>query len=127
MATAAITAEFSIVNIVRPVAVAAAGAQFQHFWQRLAVAIVAGYVDVRADNLEICLRIVVKMPLQPVNRVMAGRTIGVEATLVLVVISVAVDALLRGILEHMCFVAGFAVGFGMRTQQRKARQVMIEK
>lgn len=80
-----------------------------------------------AIEQEVGLCVVVKQPVFPTDRVMAARTVAVEATLMRILLKMAVHASLGRISKYMGVVAAITIGGSMRAKQRKLRQVVIEK
>ena len=101
MATPAIRAELSIVNIIGAMTVAAAATQARHRSQRLAMAAIAADPVMGTVQRESRLLIVIELPLQPVNRIVARGAVVLEATVVRVVFSVAFHAIVGRILEYV--------------------------
>lgn len=66
---------------------------------------IAADVGMSAGQWKSCLRVMVELPGQPVHGVMTGRTVLREPVVVRVILSVAIDALLGRIAEHMCGMA----------------------
>ncbi len=80
------------------------------------MAVIAANSFVRAVQWEIGLYIVVELPLQPVNRVMARGAVVLEATVVRIVLTVAIHAILGCILENLRFVTSIAFLVAMLTE-----------
>ena len=127
MAASAVEAEFAVVHVVGTVTIAAALAELRMCAQGLPMAMVAGHRGVRTQQREICLRIVIEAPLLPVDGVVTGGAVVVEATFVGIVVPMAVDAGGRRIAEDLRPVAVLALGLCVRTQQREPGQPMIEE
>ena len=127
MAAAAVEAELAVVYVVGTVTVAAATALALHGGKRLAVAGVAGRVAVRAGEREPGPQVVIELPGQPVDRVVAGGAIVAVTPLVGIVVAVAVDANLRRVAENVGLMAAVAGSVGMCAEQREPGQVVIEE
>jgi hypothetical protein len=108
MATPAIRAELSVVNIIGAMTVAAAAAQARHRGKRLAMAAIAADTGVRAVQRESRLQIVIELPLQPVNRIVARGAVVLEATVVRIVFAVTIHTIFWCILEYVRFVTRIA-------------------
>jgi len=108
MAAPAIRAELSVVNIIGAMTVAAAAAETRHRGQRLAMTAFAADTGVRAVQWESRLQIVIELPLQPVNRIVARGAVVLEATVVRIVLAVAIHTIFRRILEYVRLVTRIA-------------------
>ena len=109
MAAAAIGAEFAVVLIVGPVAVAAAATDALHRLQGAAVTVGAGDVDVRAIEPERRLRVVIEQPQVPRHRVVTSRAPVPEVVAVRrlgLFVALAADGL--GVGEYLGLMALFA-------------------
>ena len=95
MAPATIEAEFAVVDVVSAVAVGAAASEPHLGRDRAAMTGLAGHVTVRAGQFEIGLRVMVELPLQPVDRVVAQSAIIREALCVWIHFRMARPALGR--------------------------------
>ena len=82
MATAAVQAEFAIVNVIGAMAVTAAVPRFLHRYQRTAMTVIAGNIDMRAVNGEAGLSVVIKQPQVPGHWVVTGLTVFFELAVV---------------------------------------------
>lgn len=71
MAPSTVGSEFSVVNVVRPMAVATVVAGCAHGSQGAAMAIVTRNVEVAALERKVRLRVVIEQPQVPRDRVMA--------------------------------------------------------
>lgn len=127
MTAATIETELSVVYIVRPVAVAAAIPESFHSGQRLPMAALTFRVAMRAVERKIGTQIVIELPGEPVHRVVTVAACVRVATLMRIILAMAVDAVFRCIAEHVRLVAAFAVRFRMLAEQRETRQVVIEE
>ena len=127
MATPAIRAELSVVNIIGAMTVAAAAAKTRHRGKRLPVAVIATNSCVRAVQREIGLHIVIELPLQPVNRVVARGAVVLEATVVRIVLAMTIHTIPRRILEYVRLVTRIAFLAAVLAEQREACQVVIEE
>ena len=83
-------------------------------------------ICVRTIEHEFGLRVVIKEPEVPRNRVVAGFAIFVEHFAVRVVFDVAIVARGSGLCEDLAFVARVAFEVDVLTEQREAGQAMIE-
>ena len=108
MAAPAIRAELSVVNIIGAMTVAAAATQARHRGKRLAMAAIAADTGVRAVQRESRLQIVIELPLQPVNRIVARCAVVLEATVVRIVFAVTIHTILWCILEYVRLVTCIA-------------------
>lgn len=108
MATPAIRAELSVMNIICAMTVAAAAAEARHRGKRLAMAAIAADTGVRAVQQELRLQIVIELPLQPVNRVVARGAVVLEATAVRIVFAVTIHTISWCILEYVRLVTRIA-------------------
>jgi hypothetical protein len=82
MATAAVRAELAIVIVIGAMTAAAAVSRSLHRYQRTAMTVIAGNIDVCAVNGEAGLSVVVKQPQVPGNRVVTGLTVFFELSIV---------------------------------------------
>ena len=128
MALGTLVAEFTAVNVIRPVTAHTAGRERDIGRDRdcLTVAAVAIEVLVRSIEREVGLSVVIEPPGEPVDGCVTQRTFGAEPRLVNVVFDVAIDTLLGRIEKRMGLVAILAGGLAVRSEQRKLRQVVIE-
>lgn len=127
MAAPAVRTKFTIVNIIGTMTAVAAVADSLHRCQRTAVTVVTGDIQMRAVYRETGLRIVIKQPKVPRDRVVAGLTVVLEPARVRIVIKVAVNALGIRASKYFGLVAGFTLEIVVLAQKRKSRQVMIEQ
>jgi len=127
MATPAIRAELSVVNIIGAMTVAAAAAKTRHRGKRLAMAALAADAGVRAVQWEACLQIVIELPLQPVNRIVARGAVVLEATVVRILLAVAIHTIFGCILEYVRLVTRIAFLAAMLAEQWEACQIVIKK
>ena len=127
MTSGTVEAEFPVVYVVSPVAVAAAASKFAQCRQRLTMAIVALSRDMGTIQREVRLSVVVELPFNPVHRVMTGGTVFVVTTLMRIFFEMAIHACRRGIAKYVGLVAGITFLVGVSAQQRKASQVVIEE
>ena len=105
MAASAVGSKLPIVHIVTAVAVTTTGAKLRHGRQRLPVAVIATGFEMSARQEKIRFSIVIELPLQPVNGVVAGGAIFVKTPLVRVVLNMTFDARFRRIAKHVRLVA----------------------
>ena len=127
MAPSAVGSKFAVVNVIAAMAAAAVRSQARLNDQWLPMAGFAGDIDVCAFEGKCGLHIVIKLPLQPVDRVMAGSAGVSESPLMRILLPVTVDAGSWRILEYVGIMATLAFHFRMRSEQREPRQVMIEE
>lgn len=92
MATTAIGAKLTIVNIVRAMAAATAAANHLHASESASVAGLTAHVDVRSKQRKLRLYIVVKSPEFPGDRVMACVAIIFKSPVMAVVFQMAGNA-----------------------------------
>ena len=109
MTTSAVMPKFPVMHIVTSVAIPTAIAQFGHRREWLSVTVVALSFKVCAGERETGLRVMVKLPLQPVHRVVTGSAVLIETTFVRVIFNVTVIACFGSIPEYMGFVAAFTI------------------
>ena len=95
-------------HIIRAVTVRTAIAGLFHRRKRTTVAVVAGYVDVGAMQLEVCLNIVIEQPQVPRDRVVTRLAVVFERAIVCVVFKMAADTLTIGVGEYLTLVASIA-------------------
>ena len=116
--------EVAIVHVIRPVTIDAPGLQFLPFQQGLDMTQAAMQIFMRAFNFEICL-VMVKLPDQPVIRVVALLAIRTQCLFVYVIIEVTVDTLFFDIFKRRRQMAGFTAHYSMLPQQRIITQIMV--
>lgn len=127
MASPAVGTEFAIVNITGTMAVRAVLAEPGLRSQRLPVTAFTSNIRVRAIEREFCLCVVIKPPLQPLDRDMTLRARFTEASFMRVLVTVAADAVFRGIAEDVRFMTFATLGFRVIAEKRESGQVVIEK
>ena len=127
MTAGAVGTELSIMNVIRLVAVGAVAAQAHLCCQRLPVARFAVDPHVRAFEFKCGLHVVIKYPLPPFDRVVTEGAAFAEASVMGVVLAMAIDALLRCITEHVRIMAILAFTFRVLAQQRETGQAVIEE
>lgn len=127
MTTAAVEAELAIVNVIGAMAIGTAAAESRLLRQGAPVTALATDITVRAVENEAGLRIVIELPLRPVDRVMAQRAILIETACMGVHFAVAVDTVLWRVAKDLRFMAGIAFRLGMRTEQWKPGQAVVEE
>lgn len=127
MATATVRPELTIVDVVGTMAICTVSTEARLRSEFLPVTALTRDVRVRAVEREAGLCVVVEQPLLPVDRVMAQCTIFAEAPLVGVTLTVATDAVLGRIAEHVRRVALAAVGFRVPAEQREAGEIVVEE
>ena len=113
MTATTVRTKFSVVNIIRPVAVRAAIARLLHRRKRTAVTAIAGDLDMRAMQFEIRLRIVIKQPQVPSDRVMAHLTVVLENAMMGIVVVMATGTIAASVGELLCGMAVVALDFVM--------------
>ncbi len=127
MTPATVEAEFTVVDIVRPVTVGAPAPQPGLRRQGTAVTAGAGDFAMSALQGKVRLPVVVELPLQPVDRVVAQGAVLRQAILVGIGLAMAFHALGRRVAEHMRVMARVALLVRMRAKQWKSRQAMVEE
>jgi len=101
MTPATVGAELAVMDVVGAMTVSAVLAQARLCSERLAMTAFARDVRVRTVERETRLRVVVKQPLLPVDRVVAKEAVLAKSPLVRVIVAVATDAVFWGILEYV--------------------------
>ena len=127
MASATVKAEFAVMHVIGPVTVRTAAAQPGLCGQRSSVTSLAAYLEMCAAQLEIRLTVVIELPLQPVDGVVAQGAVIREAVRVRVFLTVAFGTLDRRVAEDMRIVARIARFVGVCSQQRETRQAVVEE
>jgi hypothetical protein len=113
VATATVQTEFTVMNIIELVATSALVAELWNCVQGLPVAVIAGDRCVCAIENKFCLRIVVKQPKVPVDRVMAQAALIAVPILMRVRVSVTPDTFCFCQFELVRFVAFLALHVGV--------------
>ena len=90
------------------------------------MAFVASEVLVGTGQVEIRFEVMVEFPPSPTIGVVAAAAVLTQVSTVIVVVSVAVDALIRGIPVGACEMTLTAGYTAVKTQQRKAREIVVE-
>ena len=80
-----------------------------------------------AAQLEVRLTVVIELPLQPVNGVVAQGAVFRKAVRVRVFLTVAFGTLDRRVAENMRIVARIALFVGVCSEQWETRQAVIEE
>ena len=124
---AAVETEFTVVDIIRTMTIGAPASKPGLRRQRPAVTAGAANFEMCALQGKVCLPVVVKLPLQPVHRVVTEGAVLRKAILVRIGFAMAFDALRRRVAEHMRFMARVALLVRVRAQQRKAGQAVVEE
>lgn len=127
MATPAIRAELSVMNIICAMTVAAAAAETRHRGKRLPMAAIAADTGMRAVQRESGLQIVIELPLQPVNRVVARGTVVLEATVVRIVFTVTIHTIFWRIFKYVRLVTRLAFLAAVLAEQWETCQIVIKK
>lgn len=127
MASAAVKPEFAIVHVIGPMTVRTAAAQPGLRCQRSSVTGIAAYLEMCAVQPEGRLTVVIELPLQPVDGVVAQGTVFREAVRVRVFVTVAFSAIHRRVAENMRIVTRVALFVGVRSQEWETCQAMIEE
>lgn len=127
MAAAAVESKFAIMDVVGTVAVSAAPSKLRLDTQRLPMAGFAGEFDVSTVKDEVRLQVMVELPLLPVDRVVAPGTVLVESAAMWIVLAMTLDAGSWRIPENLRFVTVVAARVAVHTEERKARQTVIEE
>jgi hypothetical protein len=108
-------------------AAATGGRKIDFLFHRDPMAADTGETLVRAIQNIVRLLTVVEDPQCPAIRVVASAAVGPEASTVLIVPFMTIDACFGGILVSGRKMAFFAWDYGMQANQWKARQVVIEE
>lgn len=116
MAAGAIFAELPIVYVVGAMTASAGLRAAFHRGERLAVTTVAAHLGVRAGKCEIALTVMIKAPIFPVDRRVAGRAVRRKAIVVRIFVGMTIDAGAWCIKKSLSFVTGLAFNFGMVAQ-----------
>jgi len=127
MTATTVGSELAVVNVVGTMTVGAVLAQARLRSERFAMTAFARDVRMRTVEREARLRVVVEQPLLPVDRVMAKETVLAKPPVVRVVVPVAADAVVRGILEYVRVVTLATFRLCVLAQQRKVREIVIEE
>jgi hypothetical protein len=126
MTAATVWAEFTVVIIVGAMTATAAVACLLHRRQRTAMTVITGDINMSTVDHEVRLRVVIKQPQVPGDRVMAGLAVVLKLAGMRIVLEMTADALCLGSGKHFGFVAGLAFEIVMLSQKRESCQVMIE-
>ena len=127
MTASAVRPEFSIMNVIRLVAVGTVTPQSLLHCQRLSVAGLAINAGMRAPQLEVRLDVVIEERLPPVDRVVTQHASLAEAPIMGVAVPVAFDALLGGIAKHVRVMAIPAFPVRVLSEERESGESMIEE
>jgi len=127
VATTTVKSKFAIMNVIGAVAIPTTGTQTFHCRKRASVTVVATHFSVSPFQQEACLRLVIKHPIIPGNRVVARLTIIREHPFVRVILNMTTCACALGIVKNLCLVTGSALELVMFTQQRKQGQAVVEE
>ena len=127
MAATTIGAKFTVVHVVRPVAVSTTAANFPHLVECAAVTCLASNIDVRAVEGELGLVVMVEYPEVPTDRVMTGLAAVLKSPVMWVILGVTCDAVSLCTREFLRLVALIALLVGMMAMQRELGQVVIKK
>lgn len=127
MTTSAVGSKFAIVHVARAMAVTTASAGGLHFLQRVSVAIVAGDLNMSTRQRKIRLLVVIKQPLVPGNRVVAGITLFVEISAMRIVLNMAGNTGGIRLAKGLRFMAVDTFHLAMGTEQREWAKVVVEK
>lgn len=95
--------------------------------QRSSVTGVARHVEMCTAQLEVRLTVVIELPLQPVNGVVAQGTVLRKAVCVRVFLTVAFGTLDRCVAENMRIMTCITLFVGMCSQERETRQAVVEE
>ena len=128
MAGAAVLAELAVVDVVGAVTVDTGRSERGDLPVHGRTSVTAGACEpaVSAVEREIGLSVVIELPQGPVERRVAIGAFGTERRLVDIVFDVAVDALIRRVVESERRVAILADDLIVLAEQREAREVVIE-
>lgn len=127
MATFAVRAELTVVNIVGQVAIRTVAAELCLAVEFPSVTGRTGGVTVCARQGKVGLRVVIEHPVRPRDGVMTQGAVTAEIASVCIVLAMTICALLRRVTEHMRFVARIAFRIVVLAQQRKARQPVVKE
>ncbi len=127
MTAATVRSKFTIVYVIRSMAVGAVLADSLDRSEGAAVTVAAGDVNVRTAEFELGAVIVIELPKVPGNRVMAGLTVVLEYVFVRIVVEMAGDTLTVGAGEYLSFVTVLAFDVVMLAKQWETCQVVVEK
>jgi hypothetical protein len=105
--------------IIGSMAFAAAAVGRSHLCKRAPMTLIAGNFDVRAGQRKIGLQVVVKYPLVPRNRVVAGAALVLEIAVVRIVFLVTRNAGGLDPAVFLCLVAVSTFRFVVRAEQRE--------
>ena len=127
MATTAVGAKLTIVNIVSAVATATATANHLHARQRASMAGLAADVGVRTMQWKLRLHVMVKCPELPGDRVMACVAIIFKSTVMTIVLQMAGNAARLDVGKTLAGMAVITLFLLVLTEQWKTGQTMIKK
>lgn len=127
MATFALLAEGAVVHVIRFVASHAGATGGDAVWHRMGMTSLAMQSLMPAVQPKRRAPVMIEIPRLPGAGVMALLALGTEAPLVLVVLLVASDTRGLHVLERRREMALLAFHFGVRAEQRKAREAVIEE
>ena len=113
VAPATVVAELSVMHIISPVTVTAAVAELLLHRERPPVAVFAGHHRMCAIEHKVSLQVVIELPLQPVDRVVAAGAARIKATVMTVVFQMTVDASRRRVVEDLGLMTGVTLGIRM--------------
>lgn len=127
MATLAVRAELAVVNVVGQVAIRAVAAETCLAIEFPSMTGLAGGVTVCTCQGKAGLRVVIEHPFRPRDGVMTQAAITAEIASMRIVFAMTICAFLRCVTEYVRFVARTALRVVVLTQQRKARQPVVEE
>jgi hypothetical protein len=127
MAATAISTEFTVMNIIRPVTAKTTTIDTLHFWQSTAVAVVASDARMSALENEIRLHIVIESPDIPCDRVVAAAAFSIEVITMRIVLLVTGNTIRVGIRKNLGSVAVIAFRFTMWAKAWEAGQIVVEE
>ena len=114
-------------NVIGAVAIPTAATQTFHCRKRASVTVVATHFCVSPFQQEACLRLMIKHPIIPGNRVVARLAIIREHTIMRIVRNMATCACALCVGKNLCLVTGNTFKLVVFTQQRKQGQTVIEE
>ena len=127
MATATVSPELSVMNVMCPVASAATTVDGLDLFQRTAVTVVAADPCVSARQREVCLQIMIESHFVPRDRVMAFAADLTEITAMRIFFFVAAHTFRSGVAKGLIRMAVNAFLLAVLAEQWKRCQVVIKK
>jgi hypothetical protein len=127
MAAAAVGAEFTVVDVVGAMTIAATSIDGFDFCKGHTMTVVAADLDVSAIQREVGLQVVIKGPDFPRDGAMTGITAVTHIAFVRVIVSVAGNAIYGLVRVGLACMAAITFLFLVIAMQRESRQVMIKE